>query len=251
MDFRKTFDRIPEDFDKYRPRYREEVFQELASVCKLGSDKTVLEIGPGTGQATEPILKTGCDYTAVELGENFTAFLNHKFSSYPNFRVINADFETCEFEENTYDLVYSAATIQWIPEKIAFTKTFQMLKPGGVLAMFMTRSDETSRNPKLRAEIDRVYEAHFRVKQSYQCRMEYENALQYGFANLVYKEWKSERTVDAETYISWISTHCEHITLEEPYKTRFYAGIREAFRKYGDRMVIIDTIPLYLVQKLQ
>lgn len=35
MDFRKTFDRIPEDFDKYRPRYREEVFQELTSVCKL------------------------------------------------------------------------------------------------------------------------------------------------------------------------------------------------------------------------
>ena len=29
MDFRKTFDKIPEQFDKYRPRYREELFQEL------------------------------------------------------------------------------------------------------------------------------------------------------------------------------------------------------------------------------
>ena len=65
MDFRKTYDRIPENFEKYRPRYREEVFQELASVCGLGPEKKVLEIGPGTGQATEPILKTGCDYTAV------------------------------------------------------------------------------------------------------------------------------------------------------------------------------------------
>lgn len=249
MDFRKTFDQIPEDFDKYRPRYREEVFQELASVCKLGPDKKVLEIGPGTGQATEPILKTGCDYTAIELGENFTSFLKHKFSSYQNFRVINADFETWAFEEGTYDLVYSAATIQWIPEEIAFTKTFQMLKPGGFLAMFMTYSDETSRNPELRAEIDQVYEKHFRVGQSYQCKMDYKNAMHYGFTNWVCREWKSERTVDAESYISWIGTHCEHITLEEPYKTRFYAGIREAFRKYGDRMVIVDTIPLYLVQK--
>lgn len=51
MDFRKTFDRIPVEFDKNRPRYREEVFRELASVCKLGLDKKVLEIGPGTGQA--------------------------------------------------------------------------------------------------------------------------------------------------------------------------------------------------------
>lgn len=249
MDFRKTFDQIPEEFDKYRPRYREELFQELASVCKLGPDKKVMEIGPGTGQATEPVLKTGCDYTAIELGENFTAFLNRKFSSYSNFRVINADFETWEFEENTYDLVYSAATIQWIPEEIAFAKTFQMLKPGGYLAMFMTRSDETSRNPKLRAEIDRVYEKHFCVKQGYRCRMEYENVMHYGFTNWACKEWKSERTVDADAYIAWISTHCDHITLKEPYKTRFYAGIREAFHNHGNRMVIIDTIPLYLVQK--
>lgn len=249
MDFRKTFDRIPEEFDKYRPRYREEVFQELAVVCGLNPDKKVLEIGPGTGQATEPVLKTGCDYTAIELGENFACFLNDKFSSYPNFRVINGDFETWEFEENTYDLVYSAATIQWIPEKTAFTKTFQMLKPGGYLAMFMTRSDEASCNPDLWAEINQVYEKYFRVKQRYNCKMDYMNALHYGFINLIQKEWKNDRVVDAETYISWISTHCEHITLEEPYKTNFYAGIREAFKNAGDRMVIIDTIPLYMVQK--
>lgn len=249
MDFRKIFDRIPENFDKYRPRYRKEVFQELTSLVSLAPGKKVLEIGPGTGQATEPILKTGCSYTAIELGENFTSFLNDRFSACPNFRVVNGDFETWEFEENAYDLVYSAATIQWIPEKNAFTKTFRMLKPGGYLAMFMTRSDESGRNPELHAEIDRVYEKHFHVKQRYSCKMDYKNALQYGFTNFTYKEWKSERTVDADAYISWISTHCEHITLEEPYKTRFYEGIREAFYKYGDRMTIIDTIPLYLVQK--
>ena len=29
MDFRKTFDKIPESFDKYRPRYCDELFEEL------------------------------------------------------------------------------------------------------------------------------------------------------------------------------------------------------------------------------
>lgn len=131
----------------------------------------------------------------------------------------------------------------------AFSKTYDILKPGGYLAMFMTYSDETSVNPGLRSDIDKVYQEHFRVKQGYSCKMEYENALQYGFTNFTYKEWKSERVVNAEGYISWISTHCEHITLEEPYKTDFYGGIREAFGKAGDRMVIIDTVPLYLFQK--
>lgn len=249
MDFRKTFDKIPENFDKYRLRYRDEVFQELITRCGLDSNKKVLEIGPGTGQATEPILKTGCDYTAIELGENFTSFMKNKFGSYQNFRIINADFEQYAFDDNVYDLVYSAATIQWIPEEIAFSKTYQALKPGGYLAMFMTRSDETSLNTSLRSEIDKVYSKHFHVNQKYNCKMEYENALHYGFTNFTYKEWKSNRILNAEEYISWISTHCEHITLEEPYKTDFYTGIREAFMTAGNKMEIIDTTPLYLFQK--
>ena len=100
MDYRKTFDKIPERFDKYRPRYCNELFQELEIVCELNSDKNVLEIGPGTGQATEPILKTGCNYTAIELGENFTSLMKDKYSCYKNFHIVNADFENYIFEEN-------------------------------------------------------------------------------------------------------------------------------------------------------
>lgn len=90
-----------------------------------------------------------------------------------------------------YDLVYSAATIQWIPEEIAFAKTYKILKPGGRLAMFMTCSDETSANPSLRTEIDKVYHKYFHVKERYNCRIDYENVLNYGFENMQYKEWKS------------------------------------------------------------
>ncbi len=249
MDFRKTFDRIPDDFDKYRPRYCEELFQKLIACCGLDSEKKVLEIGPGTGQATEPVLKTGCDYTAIELGENFTDFMKNRFGSYPNFHIVNADFEEYIFDAEKYDLVYSAATIQWIPEQTAFTKIYQMLKPGGYLAMFMTRSDETSLNPHLRNEMNKVYEEFFHVKQKYSCKMEYQNVLHYGFTNLQYTEWKRERILNAEEYICYIGTHCEHITLEEPYRTKFYQGIRAAFGNAGNQIIIVDTIPLYLVQK--
>lgn len=222
MDFRKTFDKIPESFDKYRPRYCNELFQELETVC---------------------------DYTAIELGENFTSLMKDKFGCYQNFHIVNADFEKYGFPDDTYDLMYSAATIQWIPEQIAFTKTYRMLKPGGRLAMFMTRSDETSANPSLKSEIDKVYDKYFRVKQRYHCKLNYENVLNYGFENLQYKEWKNVRKLNADEYICYISTHCEHITLDEPYRSKFYAGIKEAIMAAGNEIVIIDTIPLYLVHK--
>ena len=94
-------------------------------------------------------MKTGYKYTAIELGENFTAYMRQKFQSYSNFDIINADFETYDFANRKFDLVYSAATIQWIPEEIAFSKVYDLLNPGGTLAMFMTRSDEKSANEAL------------------------------------------------------------------------------------------------------
>ncbi|MHB1153924.1 MAG: rRNA adenine N-6-methyltransferase family protein [Eubacteriales bacterium] len=81
MDFRKIFDSIPDEFDKWRPRYCDELFTDVIEYSKLDSGKTALEIGPGTGQATEPILKTGCSYTAIELGENLAEYMKCKFSA--------------------------------------------------------------------------------------------------------------------------------------------------------------------------
>ena len=57
MDFRKIFDTIPEEFDKWCPRYCDELFYNIIEHSNLNSNKAALEIGPGTGQATEPILK--------------------------------------------------------------------------------------------------------------------------------------------------------------------------------------------------
>jgi len=49
MDFRKTYDAIPEKFDQWRPRYCDELFSKVINDAKIGAGKSVLEIGPGTG----------------------------------------------------------------------------------------------------------------------------------------------------------------------------------------------------------
>ena len=35
MEFRKIFDTIPEEFDKYRPRYSKELFDNLMELLKI------------------------------------------------------------------------------------------------------------------------------------------------------------------------------------------------------------------------
>lgn len=250
MDFRKTFDAIPEAFDKWRPRYCDELFADVIDYAQIDGAKSVLEIGPGTGQATEPFLKTGCKYLAIELGETFVEFTKNKFASYGNFNIVNDDFEIHDFGTQQFDLVFSAATIQWIPETICFPKVYDLLKSGGTLAMFMTYTDEKTPNLVLFEEIQKVYDEHFHVETKYTCKMNYDNVVNYGFVDYNYRDWKRTRVYTAEEYVEYLAgTQVEHITLQEPYKSSFYNGIRQAILNAGNKIILHDTIALYLAKK--
>ena len=249
MDFRKVFDGIPEKFDRWRPRYCEELFADLIGYAKLGPGKSVLEIGPGTGQATEPILKTGCDYLAIELGEHLAAYAKNRFQTYDNFQIVNADFETYDLERDRFDLVVSAAAIQWIPEEIGFPKVYDILRSGGTLAMMLTRTDYKTPDEGLFAQIQAVYDQYFRPETAYTCSLQYGNAVNHGFVDFECREYYKARVYDADGYVSLIGTHADHITLREPYRSKFFEGVREAILSRGDRITLNDTIVLYLARK--
>ncbi len=253
MDFRLVFEQIPDQFDRWRPRYCRELFQDLAEYARLGPGKRALEVGPGTGQATEPVLQTGCDYTAIELGESFTRVMREKFGVYENFHIVNADFETHHFEGDKFDLVYSAAAFQWIPEKIGYPKAFELLKSGGAFAMFMMRPDIQPgggyTDEPLYSKIQQVYARFFHPETPYSCRLDYDARHRYGFVDLERREYKKTREYHADEYVSLIGTHADHITLREPERTAFFEGIREAVRENGDHITLYDNITMYLARK--
>ena len=188
FDKRKVFDRIPEQFDKWRPRYSQELFDYIVSKCKLDKGKSCLEIGPGTGQATDFVLKIGCDYLAIELGEHLADYMKEKYKSYTNFHIVNADFEKYPLKNEQFDFVYSAAAIQWIPEEIAFSKCYNILKPNGYLAMFLTSGQYKMNNLELYHDIQEVYDEYFVSESPYRQKFDYENATQYGFKRIEKRE---------------------------------------------------------------
>ncbi len=250
MEFRKIFDTIPEQFDRYRPRYSAELFDSLIRYAEIGPGKSVLELGPGTGQATDPILDTGCDYLAIELGENLCDTMKRKYGHRPNFHIVNGDFITHDFEKQTFDLIYSAATIQWIPEEIAFTKTFDLLKPGGTLAMMLTRGDYKTPNEELYNKIQAVYSAYFRPETEYtHGSFSYTNAPQYGYTDFEKREFYGKREFTADEYTAFCGTHCDHIVIPEPYKSKFFGELRKTAAESGNKVVFWDTHILYLTKK--
>ena len=250
MELRKIFDTIPEQFDRYRPRYSPELFEALAEYSGIGPGHSALEIGPGTGQATDPVLETGCDYLAIELGENLAQMMRDKYSKHPNFRIINDDFITHDFGGEKFDLIYSAATIQWIPEEIAYTKVFDLLKPGGTLAMMLTRENMKNANGDLYDKIQQVYALHFKPDMPYQQRgFGYENPPAYGYVDFEKREFYGRHQLTADEYVGYCGTHCDHMTIPEPHKSRFFGGLHQAVMEAGNRVVFEDTFALYLARK--
>ena len=250
MEFRKIFDTIPEQFDKYRPRYCAALFADLIAYAQIDPCKSVLELGPGTGQATDPILNTGCNYNAIELGENLYKTMLRKYGDYPNFSIVNDDFITHDFNNQQFDMIYSAATIQWIPEKIAFSKTFELLKPGGTLAMMLTKADYKTPNEELYFNIQKVYSQYFKPQIEYKLgAFNYSHAVDYGYIDFSQRQYKGRRELTADEYVSLSGTHCDHIVIPEPYKSKFFSGLRQAVLDAGNRIVFDDTFILFTAKK--
>ncbi len=62
----------------------------IADVAPAGGE-TIIEIGPGRGALTEPLLAAGAVVTAIELDRDLISPLRAQFASYPNFSIVEAD----------------------------------------------------------------------------------------------------------------------------------------------------------------
>ena len=249
-DKRLVFDTIPEKFDKWRVRYNPALFDYILKTTGLGPGRSCLEIGPGTGQASDFAVKSGADYLAIELGSHLADKMREKYSSYPNFHIVNDDFETHDFEGKKFDLIYSAATIQWIKEDVAYSRVYELLKDGGYLAMCLMRSEYKSENPKLYEEIQKVYDAYFKPEIPYtHGKFHYDNAPAYGFTDFERREFYGRREMTTEEYLAFCGTHCDHLVIPEPYRSKFFDGLRKAVTEGGGKVVFRDTYVLYLVKK--
>jgi SAM-dependent methyltransferase len=141
---RQTFDQVALRYHEARPRYPDDLFSVLIDVTGLHQNSKLLEIGPGTGQATKSLAEKGFDITAIELGATLAEVARHELRDHKNVRIITDAFEKAILPEASFDLVFAATSFHWIDPAIKFSKTHALLKHKGHLAIIHTHhtSDE-------------------------------------------------------------------------------------------------------------
>ena len=62
-------------------------------------------------------------------------------------------------------------------------------------------------------------------------------------------EFHTTQVYTADEYVAFCGTHCDHIVTPEPYKSRLFAGLRQAVMDFGNRLEVLDTHVLMTVRK--
>lgn len=141
---RHTFDEVALLYNKARPYYPGALFSTLISVTGLDKNSKLLEIGPGTGQATKPLAEKGFHITAVELGVALAEVAKYELRNYKNVQIFTGSYEEIELPAMSFDLVFAATSFHWIEPSTKYLKTHAILKEKGHLAIIHTNhiSDE-------------------------------------------------------------------------------------------------------------
>jgi SAM-dependent methyltransferase len=135
---RTTFTEDAELYDRVRPGYPPELFDDLAELTTVGKDCHVLEIGCGTAQATVPLARRGCQVVAVELGEHMADIARRNVAMFPAVRVVTAAFEDWALPAEPFDVVLAATAFDWIDPETRVHKAADALRIGGSIAIIRT-----------------------------------------------------------------------------------------------------------------
>jgi len=257
-----TFNAVAEEYDKWRPTYVPELYKDIFTFKPINQFSNVLEIGIGTGQATLPMLETGCKLIAVELGEDLAEIVRRKFSQYNNISVITGAFQNYESNDNFYDLVYSASAFHWIPEEIGYNKVYKILKSGGAFVRFADHPFYGKNGQEaLWEDIEKVYEKYMpRAKSSKppQPMPEYTEvdainraniALKYGFVDIAHKLYYRTITYNSDDFIKRIAIQNDKIALEKSIRDKLCTDIKATIDSHGGFITSFDTIDMNIARK--
>lgn len=250
-----TFNTEAEKYEKMRPGYVSELYEDIFKYIPINESSNVIEIGIGGGQATLPILKTGCKLTAAEYGENLAELCRQKFKEFPKFSAVTARFKDFVCDNNLCDLIYSASAFHWIPEEIGYKKVYEILKSGGVFARFANHPYKDKGREEIHEALQKIYSVYMpdslgpNEYSKDDAKKRADIAQKYGFVDISYKLYHRTRSFSAKEYISLLGTYSDHIVIEQNTRKKLFSEIEEAIDNLGGQITIYDTIDLQLARK--
>ena len=256
---KKTFNTVAELYNQARPNYPEELFRFLIQNTGLTTKSKLLEIGCGTGQATEYFARNNFSVLAIDIGDNLIKIAQRNFQDNDNVELRNIAFEDLDITENSLDLIYSATAFHWVDPEIQFVKTHGILKEGGHLAIINTShvSDEqgdeffhATQKWYKEYQTQETYDPNFTLpKKSDLKPKDFDTEL---FELVSYEMFSVTEPYTSDKYINLLSTYSNHISMSDESRNGFMQSIKKTIDEDFDGTIqkyFVFTLTLLKVKK--
>lgn len=256
MEPKHTFNNVAKEYDRYRPKYPNQLFLDIQEYSSLKQSDSILEIGCGTGQATSGFVDLGyANITCIELGNQLAEITRDKFQHEPNVNIINSAFEDWQSSHADYDLAISATAFHFIDPHIGYRKVYDLLRNQGAIAFFWTVHVPSFDNvfSQIRAVYKRLAPSLddadvYTVEETIKIRSEtiMRDRL---FEDLLVKRYEWMDTYTSDEYISWLNTHSGHRLLSENIREPLFDEIRNVIEQNGGVVNKPQVVALFLARK--
>ena len=232
-----TFNQIPELYDQVRPGYPQQILEAVEARAQLSSTAHIVEIGAGTGKATEYFVKRDYKITAVELGGDLCAYLKRKFSDVPDLYVEHTSFEEWKGASAAYDLFLSAQAFHFINPDFGLAKAASLLKPGGLIALLW--NVEGSGGSEFYERFSHIHKRYLPgsggISETERFVALYEAALHGSgcFTDFEKLQHIWDQTYSADEFLRLRSTFSPDLLLEERLRADFYRETRDLIESMG------------------
>jgi trans-aconitate methyltransferase len=227
---RVTFDDVARLYDQMRPSYPDAVFDDVIALSGVDSSSCILEIGCGTGHATQAMAARGLSIDCVELGANMAAVARQRLAQFPRVTIEVADFDHWDTAQR-YDLVYSATAFHWLNPATREQRIAKLLKQQGWLAIWRNRHIRNGSSDEFVDEAQSIYvdEAPELTKDRARLpgpdevvEMEREVLSPELFEEPMYRVHYWSRAYTAAKYVQMLDTHSDHRLLPVERRARLF-----------------------------
>lgn len=241
---RLTFGQDAERYDRARPTYPPELFDDLAETACIGEGCRVLEIGVGTGQATLPIASRGCRLIGLELSPALAAVARGRLANFDGVEIVTAPYEDWQLPDEPFDTILAATAFHWLDPAIRVSKAADALAVGGILATIDTHHVAGGAT-EFFIEVQDCYERWdpatppgLRLRRANEIphnAKELERSDRFGPATFRRYEW--EVSYSTSEYVDLLLTYSGHIALDPAAREGLLQCIADLIdTRYGGRI---------------
>ena len=225
-------------YDHYRPRYPRSLIAALVTKRQM----RILDVGAGTGIASEQLSEAGANVVAVEPDPRMA-----RLAAAKGLHVEQATFEEWQSGGRTFDLVVFAQSFHWVEPRGALDRVPQILSGGGRLVLLSNRIKPVKPD---RDDLDKAYEGILDVTQrpSIDAARDKELGILFAEAGFSVREQRviEQLHYPTEDWIEMVSTYSNVLTLQPDARAELRRRLEERIGAAGvdaenDAVAVICT----------